>query len=58
MSQAALKRIPNLLNDDLFLSFDADEIPKTEVAINSESIIIDFVAWPSITRCAMQLKNL
>lgn len=31
MSQAALMRIQSLRNDDLFLNFDADEIPKTEV---------------------------
>jgi hypothetical protein len=30
MSQSAVKRITNLKDDDLFLSFDADEIPKTE----------------------------
>ena len=33
MSQAALERIKNLHDDDLFLSFDADEIPKAEVTI-------------------------
>ncbi len=26
-----MKRIKNLKDDDLFLNFDADEIPKTEV---------------------------
>ncbi len=26
-----MKRIRNLKDDDLFLNFDADEIPKTEV---------------------------
>jgi len=31
MSQAALARILNLKDDDLFFSFDADEIPKSEV---------------------------
>jgi hypothetical protein len=31
MSQAALERIQNLQDRDLFLSFDADEIPKAEV---------------------------
>jgi hypothetical protein len=31
MSQSAMKRIKNLKDDDLFLNFDADEIPKTEV---------------------------
>ena len=31
MSQAALERVKNLNDDDLFLSFDADEIPKAEV---------------------------
>ena len=31
MSQSALARIQNLKDDDLFFSFDADEIPKPEV---------------------------
>ena len=31
MSKSALKRISNLNADDLFLSFDADEIPSQEV---------------------------
>jgi len=40
MSQSALKRIINLRDDDIFFSFDADEIPKKEVLIafsNSKS---------------------
>jgi len=32
-------RIQNLKNDDLFLNFDADEIPKTEVNLNCTSSI-------------------
>ena len=31
MSREALRRMLNLRDDDLFLSFDADEIPKPEV---------------------------
>ena len=36
MSQAALERIQNLSDDDIFLSFDADELPKKEVRLNLE----------------------
>ncbi len=32
MSQAALARIRNLKDEDLFFSFDADEIPKPDVS--------------------------
>jgi hypothetical protein len=32
MSQQALTRILNLSDEDLFFSFDADEIPKSEVS--------------------------
>jgi hypothetical protein len=31
MSQSALARVRNLAADDLFLNFDADEIPKRDV---------------------------
>jgi hypothetical protein len=33
MSQAALERIQNLSDEDIFLSFDADELPKKEVSL-------------------------
>ena len=33
MSKSALSRIQNLADDDLFLNFDADEIPKTEASL-------------------------
>ena len=33
MSQAALERIQNLSDEDIFLSFDADELPKKEVRL-------------------------
>ena len=39
MSQSALARILNLKDDDLFFSFDADEIPKPEVG-NELNILV------------------
>ncbi len=38
MSQSTLKRISNLKNDDLVLSFDADEIPNPEASKNNKLI--------------------
>ena len=41
MSREALRRIQNLRDDDIFLSFDADEIPKPEVKRIKDSSAID-----------------
>ena len=43
MSKSALERISNLQGDDLFLSFDADEIPTNEVTKNAHSKFILFL---------------
>ena len=45
MSQSALGRIQNLKSEDLFLSFDADEIPKPQVRFQKDQtfgITVDF----------------
>ena len=41
MSRAALLKISNLKKDDLFLNFDADEIPKTEVSVVNKQFSVE-----------------